>query len=527
MGRHKFSKSSGGTRKTTKRDVARFLPKNADPRRLEMTAEILSNIFRAQVLYDANDWDSAAIEVRRLLKRKGFAQPLTYDALACCLQFQGKIDLSLKVFRKCMELDPDYVDAQNRIVMIKDAQPETTQEEANRDRRTWWKMFGAANYARRMPHLNNRDPERPLRIGYVSADFHFHSAMSVVKQIATRHSEAYQAFLYSSTPPHKYDQTTTNYTSMPGWRDVHNRPTSLVVSKILADRIDILMDLSSFTSGSRLQVFAWKPAPIQLIGWGYAHSTGFPCFDGVMTDAIVGVDHPETEQAVCLPSILDYEPLEGLPEANPLPCLTERPTFALFQRSLKMNTENLGVYREILRRLPEARLIIKSHYSQIFIEWIRSHFGDQNAQVEIRGATSSLEHKKQYQEVDLALDTWPQCGGVSTCDMLHMGVPCVTLAGPGARTIQLATSSLLTSVGLPQFIARSHEEYIQKAIYYVTEGKHELAAIRPTLRQRLAESPVCADYLPAVEDAYRNLWRQWCAKPLSIDDAMYRLQKVS
>ena len=487
-----------------------------------VTPDMLQDIARAQALYDANDWDACEIATRKLLKRGFDNNPLTYDALGSVAQFQGRMDVALECLRKAIEVDPGYEDALNRIIMIMDALPETTDADAKRERRKWWKRHGADLYARRLPHLNNRDPERPLRVGYVSSDFQFHSAATVFHRIVTEHSDGFIPYLYSSTPHGKWDHVTNTYRAMPGWRDVAEWPASLIWGKIIADQIDILIDLGNFTGSNRMAVFCYKPAPIQLTGWGYALSTGFPCFDGVMTDTIVGSDGGE--ENIYLPSVIDYGPLEGLPEANPLPCLTERPTFGVFQRSLKLNTDDLEVFRQILERLPEARLIMKSHYCESLQKWIKEQFKDQLPQLDLRGATSSYHHKLQYQEVDLCLDTWPQGGGVSACDALHMGVPAVTLWGE--RSIHRTTASLLTNVGLPQFIAYSKEEYIQKAIDFVTVRKDELAAIRPTLRQTLADSPICKGYLEATETVYRDLWRRWCAKPLSITDAMYRLEKV-
>lgn len=519
--RRKFSGSGGGTRKASKRELQRFIPKSREGQ-ARITPGALYDIAAAQALYDAGNWDACEVVIRRLLKR-GFNQPLTYDALGSCAQFQGRMDLALKCFRKAIEVDPDYIDARNRIIMILDALPTTTPEDAARERRAWWKRHGAPLYAKRQPHLNDRNPERPLRVGYVSADFQFHSAATVFHRIVTEHSDGFLPFLYSSTPENRRDTITNTYRAMPGWRDVTDWPTALVVDKIRTDQIDILVDLSNFTADNRLPVFCYKPAPIQLTGWGYALSTGFPCFDGLMTDRIVGGDGGE--ENIYLPSLIDYGPLEGLPEANPLPCLTERPTFGVFQRSLKIHDEDIEVWRQILERVPASRLIIKSHYCESFKQWMLERFGAQASQVEIRPATSSFEHKRQYADVDLCLDPWPQTGGVSACDAFHMGVPCVALYGE--RAIQRTTASLLTNLGIPEFIAYSTEDYIEKAVAFVTTRKEELAALRPVLRQRLAESPICAGYREHVEVAYRDLWRKWCATPLTIADAMFRLRAVS
>ncbi len=528
MGRRSF-KQGGGTRKSSGSRARAWLPKVRQESALKMTAEILQDIMKAQALYDAGDWDACEPVIRRLLKQ-GMTQPLTYDALGSVAQFQGRMALALECFRKALEIDPHYLDARNRIIMIMDALPETTAKQAARERAKWWVHHGADCYARRRPPLSDRNPNRPIRVGYVSADFQFHSAATVFHRIITEHSEAIVPFVYSSTPYDKYDQITNTYRAMPGWRNILDDagtrwPDSLVADKIRDDQIDILVDLSNFTANNRLSTFAFKPAPIQLTGFGYALATGFPCFDGVLTDRIVTPPGTtEGEPPVYLPSVIDYQGTEGLPEANPLPCLTAPPTFGVFQRSLKINPQGIRLWARILERLPESRLIMKSHYSPSLQEWIREHFGAQSAQVEIRGATSSFEHKQQYAEIDLCLDPFPQTAGVSGCDGIYMGVPMVTLLGE--RAIQRTSASLLTNLGLEQFIATSEDEYVDKAVAWVTTRKTDLAALRQTLRETLVASPICSGYTSAVEAAYRDLWQAYCARPMSLADAAYRLKEA-
>lgn len=501
-----------------------WLPKTREQSALTMTAEILSDIWKAQALYDAGDWDACEPVIRRLLKA-GLTQPLTYDALGSVAQFQGRMDVAIECFRKALSVDPGYLEARNRIIMILDALPETTGVQAARERAKWWAHHGAASYVRRRPPLSDRDPHRQIRVGYVSADFQFHSAATVFHRIVTEHSEGFSPYLYSSTPYAKYDQITNTYRAMPGWRDIVDWPDILVAEKIRDDKIDILVDLSNFTAHNRLGVFASKPAPVQLTGFGYALATGFPCFDGVLTDRIVTPPGTtEGEPPVYLPSVIDYQGTEGLPEANPLPCLMQRPTFGVFQRSLKINAQGIRLWARILERLPESRLIMKSHYSPSLQAWIREQFGAQSAQVEIRGATSSYDHKLSYADVDLCLDPFPQTAGVSGCDGLYMGVPMVTLVGE--RAIQRTSASLLTNLGLTDFIAETEDAYVEKAVAWVTTRKGELSAIRHGLRERLVASVICTGYTEAVEAAYRDVWTAYCDTPVKVSDLAFRLQEA-
>lgn len=542
MGRRGFSQGGGGGRKSGKLERVRmadvFRVAGSYPQRTEAELRVIADlIVRSQYFFDAQAWDECEPLVRALLSYPEFdRQPLSHDAHGSVLERQGNIPAAMQAFRRALSRDPAYPDARSRLIMIVDALPDTTAEDAKRERDAWWQYLGAPNYRRRKPHLNNRDPERRLRVGYVSGDFQYHSAATVFERVALRHTDEFLPFFYSTTPHDKHDHKTAVYQMRPGWRDLRASgtkqgtpwPDALIWDKIRSDEIDILVDLSGYTACNALPVFCFKPAPIQITGWGYATGVGWKAMDYLLSDRVVVPEDRQdehVEKMLYLPCVINYEPMDGLPEPNPLPCLTERPTFGVFQRSLKMNPEDLEVWRKILERVPESRLLFKSHYPQTLISWITSHFGDQKAQVEFQPLTSSLDHKRAYHQVDLSLDPWPQTGGVSSCDSLWMGVPMVTLLGD--RVIQRTSASLLTTLGLTDFIAHSTDEYITKAVEWVTTRKPELATIRAGLRERCDQSPIRAGYLEAVEQAYRQVWREWCARPLSVADAAYRLEMVS
>jgi protein O-GlcNAc transferase len=537
--------SSGGTqRKVSKRERNRFVQRAGDSKKAQLTymermIKALPIIADAHVAYERQDWDGAEAKIRELLDVHHMATPMVYDSLGSCLQYQGRFEDAIEAFRQALAMDPTYSVAHDRIIMILDAMPSTTVEKAQRERDRWWTRYGEQKYAKRRPHLNNRDPERPLRVGYVSGDYQYHSAATVFHRIIMQHTEGFIPYLYSMTPSKHWATTVTQgFAYHPNWRNLvdvkrgemgldEDRPwpASMVYGKILDDQIDILVDLSAYTAHNRLDVFCMKPAPIQITGWGYATGVGWPAMDYLVTDRVVVPEdqqHLHVEKMLYVPSIIDYEPTLGLPEANPLPCLTERPTFGVLQRSLKINTDDCEVWRQILERLPESRLIMKGQYSQSLITWITGLFKAQASQVEFQPVTSSYEHKCAYQQVDLNLDPWPQTAGVSGCDGLWMGVPMITLEG--RRVIERTSMSLLTSVGLTDMIASSKADYVNKAVEWVTTRKHELAEIRQGLRAKCDASPIRAGYLDAVESAYREAWRAWCAKPLSVSDLRYRLE---
>lgn len=543
--RRGFSSSGGTTRKVSKQEQNRFRAAQMDPEQahrahMQRVMEAMPDIAEAQKQYDAQNWDEAEQAIIRVIHDHGLKNPMTFDAWGSCAQFQGRLDFAIECFRKALEVDPAYRVAHDRIIMLMDAQPQTTAAKAQRERTRWWERHGQELYARRRPHSNSRDQERPLRIGYVSGDYQYHSAATVFHRIVMNHTAGFIPYLYSSTPTKflKFDSVTHGFMSHPHWRQtVEERlnpiglpedvpwPDWQVAEKIRHDEIDILVDLSGYTANNRLAVFCMKPAPIQITGWGYATGVGWPAMDYLVTDRIVVPEDRQdehVEKMLYLPSVIDYEPIAGMPEATLLPCLTERPTFGVFQRSLKINAEDCDVWRQVLERLPESRLIFKSHYCETFKTWTLAHFKDQARQVEFRAATSSYEHKVQYGEVDLCLDPWPQTGGVSACDALWQGVPAVTLIGP--RVIQRTTASLLTTLGLEDFIADTPEAYVEKAVAWVTVRKSELAEIRQGLRARCEASPIRTGYLESTEAAYRQVWRDWCAQPATTADLRYKLE---
>lgn len=462
----------------------------------------------AQAFYAREDWDAAEPYVRQLIVA-GVRLPAVYDSLGTIRQFQGHIDEALAYCRQALEVDPSYQDAYDRVVMLTDVLPETTAADSQAVRAWWWEHRGQKRLELHDAH--NRTPDRPLRVGYVSGDFWHHSACAVFSQIALHHTEAIQPYFYSSTPKESHDAITQAFQQLPGWRDARAWTTQELTHAILADEIDILIDLSGFTLHNRLDVFAAKPAPIQMTGWGYATGLGWPdgVMDYVLADAVVMPTPPQGSRVASLPCVLPYTPMDGLPEPNPLPCLTQAPTFGVFQRALKINNASLTVWRTLLERMPESRLVIKGDYCGSFVAWMTAQLEPVMDRVTIISKpTNHDEHLRAYQDIDLMLDTWPQTGGVTSCEALWMGVPMVTLIGE--RVIQRTSAALLTNLGLTDFITETTDEYLANAIAWVTWRKDELAAIRQGVRGQYARWIQQTPYLEAVEASYRSAWQTWC-----------------
>lgn len=477
----------------------------------ERVAWIGERISQGKAAYAEQDWDEAEPYFREL-HEEGINTSATAAALATISLNQGKRAEALRYERLVVELDPTAQDARDNLVMYLDADPATTPGDALAARQEWWNVCGASAYAQRQPLANNRNPDRVLRVGYVSGDFCHHSAATVFGPFALNHSAAFEVYFYSSTE--KPDEITPIFSERSGWRDIFGKSDEAVAEQIRQDRIDILVDLSGYTANNRLKVFARKVAPVQITGWGYGTGLGWPTgvMDYLVADPIiVPPQHEEiTEQIACLPCALPYTPSDRYPPTpTPLPCLEQPPTFGVFQRTLKINDASVAVWRQILEQAPDARLIIKGDYCRSFVERMQDILRPVLDRVAILNIqTSKAEHLAMWRHIDVALDTWPQSGGVVSCEALWHGVPIVTLRGD--RIMSRVASSLLTIVGLSEFIAQTPEQYVEIAISAI-RNRERLAHIRASLSATYADWIARTNYLQHVEEFYRSAWRASCA----------------
>jgi predicted O-linked N-acetylglucosamine transferase (SPINDLY family) len=279
-------------------------------------------------------------------------------------------------------------------------------------------------------------------------------------------------------------------------------------------------------SGHRLLVFARKPAPIQVTAWGEPTGTGLKAMDYLLADPVlVPADERKlfAERIFDIPNFLGYWVPDLLPEPSALPALTRGyVTFGSFNRAPKIQDAVLRHWAEVLRALPGSRLVIKGYQAltdgveQRRIHGVLGGEGIASDRVMLLGRRARTDHFADYREIDIALDPFPHGGGMTTLDALWMGVPVVTWPG---RTLssRLAAASL-TALGLGDFIASDLDAYVALAVAKAAD-LDALARLRGTLRQRLAASAVgnSERYARAVENAYREMWRRWCA---SHDDAL-------
>jgi predicted O-linked N-acetylglucosamine transferase (SPINDLY family) len=302
-----------------------------------------------------------------------------------------------------------------------------------------------------------------------------------------------------------------------GWRPVTGQGDAEVARLVREDRIDILVDLGGHT-GSRLGVFALKPAPVQVTYLGYPNTTGLGTIDYRLTDAVAdppGEPDCHTEVLVRLPGgFACFRPAPDAPAVTPAPCLTAGAvTFGSLHKLPKLNGQVLDLWCAVLRALPGSRLLVfrdnlRGQAGEFFRqEFARRGMGEDRVLLrnEVEGGGSYLE---VYRQVDVLLDVFPWSGHATACEALWMGVPVLTMYGN--RHAGRMVASVLTQVGLPDLVARSPEEYIATATRLAGD-RDRLVDLRSHLRERMLGSPLCdgQTFTRHLEEAYRAMWRRW------------------
>ena len=384
----------------------------------------------------------------------------------------------------------------------------------------WGRKFAEPLAAVFEPWTNLPEPGRRLRIGYVSPDFRLHAMSYFIEPLLQlADPRAFELFCYSNW--HRTDAVTARFrTLVPHWRDIAAMGDDDVVRLIRQDEIDLLVDLAGHTSGSRLLVFARKPAPVQLTFMGYVNTTGVSAIDFRITDAVAdppGLSESRyTERQLRLPvSLFGYRPPDDAPAVGALPALANGfPTFGSFNNLAKITSAVIETWAQLLVRSPEARLIMFGVPQGETQRRLRASFaghGVDPARLELQVRTGFADFLRAHNRVDIALDPYPFNGGATTCHALWMGVPTVTLAGDvfAGRT----GLSLLNAIGLPELAASDENGYIEVAAALAADLPR-LGALRAGLRERMRNSPVgdLPRFVAAMEKLYRGAWQDWCAR---------------
>lgn len=462
--------------------------------------------------------DEAVASFNRALELKpDYAE--AYCNLGNALKEQGMLEEAITSYRRTLALKPSYTDANSNLLLTLHYSTECDSKSLFEEHLTWADRFKLD------PKLdpgfsNDKEPERRLKIGYLSPDFRSHSIAYFLEPIFAHHDKAhFEIYCYSAVM--RPDETTKRLESMADhWQSVIGLSINQIISQIKNDEIDVLIDLVGHTGKNYLLVFAHKPAPVQVSYLGYPNTTALPAMDYRLTDSYA--DPPGetekwyTEQLTRLnPTAWCYRPFGTPPPLSELPASNKGfITFGSFNTFPKLNQKTFHLWGSILNQVADSQLTLKT--KSLANAEVRERVYDSFTKMGINKKRINMlshepsynRHLESYHEIDIALDPYPYHGTTTSCEALYMGVPVITLAGETHRS--RVGVSLLNQVGLQHLIAKNEDEYVAIACSLASD-LGGLADLRKNLRSRMEKSPLMdeAGFTKGIEKAYRAMWRKY------------------
>lgn len=439
--------------------------------------------------------------------------------LGNALRDQSRLEEAVAAYRQALSIKADFPEAHGNLLFTLNALSGVSPEAVYQEHRDFERRFAIGFEPQ--PQANSRDPERRLKIGYVSPDFREHPVARFFEPLLAHHDPArFETYCYYNRP--FGDATTARLRGMSSqWREIWNLTDNQAADLIRADGIDILVDLAGHTAANRILLFARKPAPLQVAWLGYPNTTGLAAIDYRLcdshTDPVGMTEKLHAETLLRLPrSFLCYAPPPDSPAVSPAPFAEKGGiTFGSFNNFAKVTPQVLALWARLLRAVPDSRLLLKygglddAATGQGLHAYLESQ-GVAAGRVELLGKTPSYrDHLECYARVDVALDPFPYNGTTTTCEALWMGAPVVTLAGE-VHAARVGVS-LLHNIRMETWIASSPEDYLRIAAE-LAGNPDSLRQARATLRERLLASPLmdARAFAGDVEAVYREIWRKWC-----------------
>ncbi|MBN1805679.1 MAG: tetratricopeptide repeat protein [Sedimentisphaerales bacterium] len=429
----------------------------------------------------------------------------------------GKVQEGIDLFRKALEIEPANAALHSSFLFHLHFLPNPDPRMIFQEHKRWGQIHAPASLAGKS-HNNDRNPDRKLRIGYISPDFCAHSVVYFFESLLDGHNRnTVEVFGYGNVRI-PADVTERLRQKFDHYRNIWGIDDSTVVDMIQKDQIDILVDLSGHTTDNRLPVMAHKPAPIQATYLGYIDTTGLEVIDYILTDSIADPPNSQkfyTEKPALLPDgFLCYRPVGYAPPVTSLPANRNGYiTFGVLCNNRKINPNIMELWAEILRANKKSRLLLsfatgndpemRNYYLGKF-----ERLGIDDRRVAVCGGTHHAEHLKYYSQADIILDTFPLNGATTTCEALWMGVPVITLTGE--LHVSRVGLSILTRIGLEFFAASTPKEYITRATA-LANNRQALENLRATMRERM-NSSILRDskkFASGVETVYRKMWHRW------------------
>lgn len=443
---------------------------------------------------------------------------LAWNTIGVALMGQNRMADAVDAYRRVLKLEPDNAGVHSNMLFGMSQMEAIDAKELFAEHLRYADRVEAPLRKTWRPHANQRDPERRLRIGFVSGDLRHHAVASFIEPIFEQLAGRPGVSLYAYHNHVITDHVSERFKGyMAQWLEVVGLDDDALAQRIRDDGIDILIDLSGHTAHNRLPVLARKPAPVQVTWIGYPGTTGMQAVDYYLTDRHIlppgQFDHQFTEKLVYLPVSQPFQPERDSAPVNPLPALKNgHITFGSFNRISKIGRKVVATWARLMLALPDSKLLLggvpPDNAADQIVAWLAEE-GIDAARVRLEPRCPLKEYLALHNEVDINLDAFPYSGGTTTLHALWMGVPTLTLAGDTAAGRQ--TVCILEHMRLQQFIAQDTDDFVLKGQALCADVA-ALAELRAALRGRFAppSSQVLTRIADNVEQALRMMWQRWC-----------------
>jgi protein O-GlcNAc transferase len=451
------------------------------------------------------------------------AQPDLAEAhsnLGNVLKDQGRMTEAVSTLRRALDLNPDFAAVHSNLLFALNYVIDIDDDSIVAEHRAFDTRHAVPLAPVEPPPIRDPDPDRRLRIGYVSPDFRHHAVANFIEPFLKNHDKAAVSVHCYFNSAQGDDVTARLRTYADHWIECHALGDEALAARIRDDGIDILVDLTGHSAFNRLLVFARRPAPIQVTWIGYSHTTGLSAMDYRITDAFCDPDGETEDQfsetLARLPARVCFQPPANAPAVGPLPALANGfVTFVSVANRAKVNAETLGLWARIVEAVPNSKLVILHIGDETTAEATRRPFvehGINPARLDLRKGLPFEDYLALHNEVDMGLDSYPYNGSTTTYTAAWMGVPQITRRGD--RPCSRLGTEIMLHLGLDELVARSADDFVDRAVALALD-KDRLREMRESLRPGMEKSLLTDSgaHTRALEDLYRRLWRHRVAPP--------------
>ncbi|MDY6906215.1 MAG: tetratricopeptide repeat protein [Thermodesulfobacteriota bacterium] len=465
-------------------------------------------------------FDDAYYYTRQMMAHDDLKQPdlaTIHDTLIQMCRWEEAVEVMERF--KTAEFDPDGRDILAGSFMLFCGITDLSPDELA----GLYKQWGSYTEAERAPYqhdLSSRKRKK-IRIGYSSPDFKEHSVGYLIKDIIASHNKnEFEIWCYANFNAEQADAFTNEIIShCTTFKFVKHLTDAALAEEIYNDGIDILIDLAGHSAWHRLRAMAYKPAPVQMTYLGFPNSTGLSRIDYRITDRFAEAgpekDHRYSESLIRLSNcFLSFRGFDGIePEPPRMKAETDPFVFGCFNNIQKLTPAAVVLWAEILKRTGNSKLYLKAKQLNTPMVWQQieqafEKYGVPADRLVCLGYTNTrYEHLRLYNQIDVALDTFPYNGTVTTLEGLWMNTPVLTLVGE--THAQRVGYSILKNLGFDELIAHAPEEYVEKAVA-LYENRHQTFTLKSAVRQRLMASAICNPEVVTreMELYFHDIWRQ-------------------